>query len=74
MFITQPQEEGTYVKQVPFGPWFLSIVSFPFFSVEAMALWKIEHCVLAYGSFLKNNQFVTAVKREFRHRFNIHHY
>ena len=45
-----------------------------FFSIsgEAMVPWTIEHRVFAYDSYVKNNESITAVKREFRRRFNIH--
>ncbi|KAK7076123.1 hypothetical protein SK128_027127, partial [Halocaridina rubra] len=39
---------------------------------EAIALWTIEHRAFAYDSFVKNNESVTAVLREFCRRFNIH--
>ena len=37
-----------------------------------MMLWVLEHRVFAYESYVKNNESVTAVKRKFRHHFNIH--
>ena len=37
-----------------------------------MVPWTIEHRVFAYDSYVKNNESVTAVGREFRHHFNIH--
>ena len=37
-------------------------------SDEALVQWTIEHCVFAYNSYVKSNEFVTAVRRE----FNIH--
>ena len=37
-----------------------------------MVLWTIEHRVFAYDSYVKNNESVTAVRREFRRHFNIH--
>lgn len=43
-----------------------------FISGEAIMLWMIEHCVFAYDSHLKNNESVTAVRREFWHHCNIY--
>ncbi|XP_073407316.1 uncharacterized protein [Dendrobates tinctorius] len=37
-----------------------------------MVPWTIEHRVFAYDSFVKNNECITAVQREFRRHFNIH--
>lgn len=37
-----------------------------------MVPWTIEHRVFAYDSYVKNNESVTAVRREFRRHFNIH--
>lgn len=37
-----------------------------------MALWTIEHRVFSYDSYVKNDESVTAVQREFRRHFNIH--
>ncbi|KAK7083277.1 hypothetical protein SK128_011759, partial [Halocaridina rubra] len=39
---------------------------------EAMALLMIEQGVFAYDNFVKNNESVTAVQREFRRRFHSH--
>ena len=41
-------------------------------SGEATLLWMIEHTVFAFDSYVKNNEFVTVVRREFRRHFNIH--
>ena len=35
-------------------------------------LWTKEHRVFAYDTYLKNNESVKAVRREFRGHFNIH--
>ena len=45
---------------------------FLFYFFEAMVLWTIEYLVFAFDIYVKNNEFVTAVRREFRRHFNIH--
>lgn len=37
-----------------------------------MEPWTVEHRVFAYDSFVRNNESITAVQREFRRHFNIH--
>ena len=37
-----------------------------------MEPWTVEHRVFAFECFVRNNESVTAVQREFRRHFNIH--
>ena len=37
-----------------------------------MVMLTIENSVFAYDSYVKNNESVTAVRREFQRHFNIH--
>ena len=41
-------------------------------SGEATVQWMIEHRVFIYDSYEKNNESVTAIRREFQYHFNIH--
>ena len=67
MATVQHQREGHMSGWYYFGRRILAFFSYIFCSIsgEAMLLWKIEHRVFAYDSYVKNNEYVTAVGREF---------
>ena len=37
-----------------------------------MVLWTTEHRMFAFNSYIKNNESVTTVRREFRRQFNVY--
>ena len=75
MVTIQYQGEGHVPGVYYFGHGGLSIFFFDIFcfiSGEAIVLWVIEYCVFANDSYVKNNESVTALRREYQRHFNIH--
>lgn len=59
MAITQPQREQHTSGRYRSDHGVLAVIFFP---GETMALWMMEHPVIIYGNYVKNNESVTSVE------------